>query len=125
MAHSAENGCFIKTRPTRSSEPGWVNMVANFNLIWKASCLEILHYVCIIYPVYESVSHMCSVHQFTERTPGSFIEEREASVVWRYWTGSDDDPSSDRQWARRQAAEAQNHVFDRYVCYTLEMLKGF
>jgi hypothetical protein len=24
---------------------GWVNMVANFNLTWKSSCLEILHYV--------------------------------------------------------------------------------
>ena len=23
----------------------WVNMVANFNLTWKSSCLEILHYV--------------------------------------------------------------------------------
>lgn len=51
--------------------------------------------------------------QFTERTPGAFIEEREASIVWRYWTGSEDDKSADRQWARRQAAEAQNHVFDR------------
>lgn len=23
----------------------------------------------------------------------------------------------DRQWAQRQAAEAQNHIFDRYVFY--------
>ena len=45
-AYSAENGCFIKTRPTRASpEPTWVNMVANFNLTWKAACLEILNYV--------------------------------------------------------------------------------
>jgi len=67
-------------------------MVANFNLTWKGPCLEILHY-------------------FTERTPGAFVEEREASVVWRFWTGPTDD-CSDRQWARRQAAEAQNHIFD-------------
>ncbi|KAJ7837220.1 alpha,alpha-trehalose-phosphate synthase [Mycena olivaceomarginata] len=40
---------------------------------------------------------------FTERTPGSFVEEREASIVWRFWTGD---------WALRQAAEAQNHIFD-------------
>jgi len=52
--------------------------------------------------------------QFTERTPGSLIEEREASIVWRFWTGPTDD-SADRQWARRQGAEAQNHIFDRYV----------
>lgn len=44
--YSAENGCFIKTRPSRASpEPTWVNMVANFNLTWKAACLEILNYV--------------------------------------------------------------------------------
>ncbi|KAH8101288.1 glycosyltransferase family 20-domain-containing protein [Cristinia sonorae] len=89
----AENGCFIKTRQTRSGESAWMNMVANFNLTWKAPCLEILHY-------------------FTERTPNSFIEEREASIVWRFWNGPLDKTSSDRQWARRQAAEAQNHIFD-------------
>ncbi|KAG6875569.1 hypothetical protein C0992_003285 [Termitomyces sp. T32_za158] len=129
----AENGCFIKTiksvpKLTRSfsagssfSPPkkyimrhmhersvsngaagaaaagGWVNMVANFNLTWKSPCLEILHY-------------------FAERTPGSFIEERDASIVFRFWTGAmpvdgvAEDP--DRTWARRQAAEAQNHIFD-------------
>ncbi|EPS95484.1 hypothetical protein FOMPIDRAFT_141689 [Fomitopsis schrenkii] len=88
----AENGCFIKTRPPRSGGSTWMNMVANFNLTWKASCLEILNY-------------------FTERTPGSFVEEREASVVWRYCTDPDE-PQPDRQWARRQAGEAQNHIFD-------------
>ncbi|KAG6871722.1 hypothetical protein C0995_000805 [Termitomyces sp. Mi166 len=132
----AENGCFIKTiksmpRLTRSFSTGsgsppprrnlkpthersfstgagpivgagagggeWVNMVANFNLTWKTACLEILHY-------------------FAERTPGSFIEERDASIVFRFWTGAmpvdgmAEDP--DRTWARRQAAEAQNHIFD-------------
>jgi trehalose 6-phosphate synthase/phosphatase len=68
-------------------------MVANFNLTWKTACIEILNY-------------------FSERTPGSWIEEREASVVWRFWTGAPDDSCPDRQWARRQAAEAQNHIFD-------------
>ncbi|TFK37501.1 alpha,alpha-trehalose-phosphate synthase [Crucibulum laeve] len=89
----AENGCYIKTKQPRGSNvPGeWINMVSNFNLTWKTACLEILHY-------------------FTERTPGSFVEERQASIVWRYWTGAPDHP--DRQWARRQAAEAQNHIFD-------------
>ena len=53
------------------------------------------------------------VVQFSERTPGSFIEEREASVVWRFWTEKTvEDHASDWQWARRQAAEAQNHIFD-------------
>ncbi|KAG6864034.1 hypothetical protein C0991_000927 [Blastosporella zonata] len=127
----AENGCFIKTIKklpvrrgssslSRSFSSGstaspppksalkspvdksggtdgeWVNMVANFNLSWKTACLEILSY-------------------FTERTPGSFIEERDASIVFRFWTGGtqpDGSESADRQWARRQAAEAQNHIFD-------------
>ncbi|KAF5329393.1 hypothetical protein D9619_009236 [Psilocybe cf. subviscida] len=96
----AENGCFIKTRAMSGpggrglSAPGeWINMVANFSLTWKAPCLEILNY-------------------FTERTPGSFIEERAASMVWRFWTGEDGADSSDRAWAQRQAGEAQNHIFD-------------
>lgn len=50
--------------------------------------------------------------QFTERTPGSIVEEREASIIWRYWTGDPQAKTADRQWARRQAAEAQNHIFD-------------
>ncbi|KAJ3868933.1 glycosyltransferase family 20 protein [Lentinula novae-zelandiae] len=90
----SENGCFLKTiEPSVAGGTGtWITMVANFNMTWKSSCLEILNY-------------------FSERTPGSFVEEREASVVWRFWTGPSED-SSDRQWARRQAAEAQNHIFD-------------
>jgi len=27
------------------------------------------------------------LNYFTERTPGSYIEEREATVVWRFWCG--------------------------------------
>ncbi|KAG6903677.1 hypothetical protein DXG01_015786, partial [Tephrocybe rancida] len=137
----AENGCFIKTiksppptrgpgslsrsfssgsstspprstpkpkSPTERSRDGeWVNMVANFNLSWKTACLEILSYMLML------------VHgQFTERTPGAFIEERDASIVYRFWTGGtqpDGSESTDRQWARRQAAEAQNHIFDRFA----------
>jgi hypothetical protein len=34
-------------------------------------------------------------------------------VVWRYWTAAAEAvPAADRSWARRQAAEAQNHIFD-------------
>ncbi|KAF9241274.1 glycosyltransferase family 20 protein [Melanogaster broomeanus] len=88
----AENGCFVKTRETAKAPAKWIDMVANLNFTWKGPCIEILNY-------------------FTERTPGSFVEEREASIIWRFWTGPTDD-CSDRQWARRQAAEAQNHIFD-------------
>jgi hypothetical protein len=88
-------------------------MVANFDLSWKASCLEILHYVRYLLIFLLLIAERHFSRQFTERTPGSFIEEREASVVWRFWTGLTTDDSKDRQWARRQAAEAQNHIFDR------------
>ena len=37
--------------------------------------------------------------------------------MWRFWTESD--KSADKQWARRQAAEAQNHIFDRYSVYLI------
>ncbi|KAJ7225989.1 alpha,alpha-trehalose-phosphate synthase, partial [Mycena pura] len=98
----AENGCFIRPKVTPKRSPvntaasmpgGWINMVAAFNLTWKSSCIEILNY-------------------FTERTPGSFVEEREASIVWRFWAGEASQDCGDRQWALRQAAEAQNHIFD-------------
>ncbi|EIW74943.1 glycosyltransferase family 20 protein [Coniophora puteana RWD-64-598 SS2] len=89
----AENGCFIRTRGTRREPAEWVSMLGSFNMTWKGPCVEILNY-------------------FTERTPGAFVEEREASVVWRFWSGAKDENCPDRQWARRQAAEAQNHIFD-------------
>ncbi|KAG7443758.1 uncharacterized protein BT62DRAFT_953038 [Guyanagaster necrorhizus] len=89
----AENGCFIKTRTRRGQPSQWINMVGNLNMTWKSSCVEMLNY-------------------FTERTPNSFVEERQTSVVWRFWTGDPTEDSADRQWARRQAAEAQNHIFD-------------
>ena len=57
--------------------------------------------------------------QFTERTPGSFIEERQASMVWRFWMAGMPGDTPDRQWAQRQAAEAQNHIFDRYVLFSV------
>lgn len=67
-------------------------------------------------PPFSTLTHVFPASQFTERTPGSFVEAREASMVWRFWTGEPSDgDSADRQWARRQAAEAQNHIFDRYV----------
>ena len=49
MMVSAENGCFIKTLGSGPNNTGeWINMVANFNLTWKAACMEILHYVSVL-----------------------------------------------------------------------------
>ncbi|KAG8852596.1 hypothetical protein FRB96_008595 [Tulasnella sp. 330] len=88
----AEEGCFIKNKPSSSDEqPEWINLVPDVDPAWKQPCVEILNY-------------------FAERTPGSFIEERGASIRWRYWPGNADD--TELPWARRQAAEAQNHIWD-------------
>ncbi|KIK15015.1 hypothetical protein PISMIDRAFT_16818 [Pisolithus microcarpus 441] len=73
----AENGCFVKTREIGNRRNGqsngerWINMVANLDFAWKGPCIEILNY-------------------FTERTPGSFVEERATSTMWRFWTGPPD-----------------------------------
>ena len=48
LARSAENGCFIKPLPDRDGNSAWINVVANFNMTWKAACMEILQYVRFI-----------------------------------------------------------------------------
>ena len=74
-----------------------------------------------------------------ERTPGAYIEEREVSIVFRYKSfGSGDEeegekqrnnqgqpqnPKGDRDWAKRQAAEAQNHIYDRLVLIGLLLVQ--
>jgi hypothetical protein len=66
--------------------------------------------------------------QFTERTPGAYIEDRGTSIVWRFSdTGKTegDELSGEHVWAKRQAAEAQNHVSD-VLCerYKLQIYPG-
>jgi len=87
----AEDGCYIKPKPLNGEHTEWINMVPDVSMQWKKPAREILTY-------------------FTERTPGSFIEDRGASIRWRYWPGNVDD--TELPWARRQAAEAQNHIWD-------------
>lgn len=48
---------------------------------------------------------------FTERTPGSWLEDRGASVCWRFWSAGDS-KSQEALWSRRQAAEVQNLIYD-------------
>ncbi|KAG8760617.1 hypothetical protein FRC14_002463 [Serendipita sp. 396] len=82
----AEHGCFIKPRGSDI----WITMIKEPNLTWMVSCMEILQY-------------------FTERTSSSFIDKRQATIVWRCLPTDDE---AERTWARRQAAEAQNHIYD-------------
>ncbi|KAK0553279.1 Trehalose-6-P synthase/phosphatase complex subunit [Tilletia horrida] len=89
----AENGCFVK-HCGESDSNSWISMVGGFNLQWRAPVKDILAY-------------------FTERTPGSWMEDRGASICWVYWNEELGEPTShEAQWARRQAAEVQNLIYD-------------
>lgn len=85
----AEDGCFVK----HAGENYWNGLVAPFDLR----------------PVREILSY------FSERTPGSYIEERGASVCWRFWNDKMGDRNShEAQWARRQSAEVANLIHERF-----------
>ncbi|CAG8644408.1 15036_t:CDS:2 [Acaulospora morrowiae] len=92
---SAEHGCyykhprgkvnFITTRisdaKTKNETNGWYRLVEKVDPTWKGIILPLLlHY--------------------TERTPGSFIEEKEVNVVWNY-------QSADPEFGNWQAIELQ------------------
>ncbi|GAC72506.1 trehalose-6-phosphate synthase component TPS1 and related subunits [Moesziomyces antarcticus T-34] len=85
----AEDGCFVK----HSGENHWNSLVAPFDLK----------------PVHDILSY------FTERTPGSYIEQRGASMCWRFWNDTLGDRNShEAQWARRQSAEVANLIHERF-----------
>ncbi|PWZ01488.1 hypothetical protein BCV70DRAFT_75168 [Testicularia cyperi] len=85
----AEDGCFVK----HAGERHWNSLVAPFDLR----------------PVRDILTY------FTERTPGSHVEERGASVCWRFWDDRNGDRKShEAQWARRQSAEVSNLIHERF-----------
>ncbi|CAE6425285.1 unnamed protein product [Rhizoctonia solani] len=96
----AENGCMIKP----PGQKAWVNLVPDFNLDWKAPALEILTY-------------------YTDRTPGTFTENRGASICWRF--GNEKRDEAAQKWVRRSASEAQNHIWDSLgEIYGLRIIPG-
>jgi trehalose-phosphatase len=75
---SAEHGCFLKHPPLvphrtstaaaaagGNTESGWIRLVNQFDDSWRD----------IIRPLFQ---------HYTERTPGSFIEEKEINLTWHY-----------------------------------------
>jgi hypothetical protein len=128
-AFRAENGCFASI-PNRSEGPAesvWHKLVTGTHNSWRQPVLEILAY-------------------YTERTPGSHVEDRGISIIWRYANTGDHGqatPMSARHkrlstmslsadespiyedgkgneaylWARRQAAEVQNHIMVDFLIY--------
>lgn len=79
---SAEHGCFMKYPDTPEQE--WVNLAESIDLGWMEDVLKIFIY-------------------YTERTQGSFIEQKRASLTWHY-------RNADPEFGSFQAKECQNHL---------------
>lgn len=84
---SAEHGCFM--RHPNSPPDEWVNLAEESNLDWKKDVVNVFTY-------------------FTERTPGSFIEHKRASLTWHY-------RMSDPDYGSFQAKECQTHLENAVV----------
>ena len=61
LGMSAEHGCFLKMPGCKE----WQNLIADQNDDWKVEVIQVFEY-------------------FTERSPGSFIEKKSASITWHY-----------------------------------------
>jgi len=89
---AAENGCFI--RPPLEGKHGqlgasgsgkWITMVETANLDWLESVQLVFDYFC-------------------ERTPRSYVETRETSLVWSY-------KYADPDFGRQQARDLLQHLW--------------
>ncbi|KAI8822643.1 glycosyltransferase family 20-domain-containing protein [Fimicolochytrium jonesii] len=76
----AENGCFLKY----ANRNTWETMLPDQDLSWRKQVQEIFEY-------------------YTDRTPGSYIEQKEIGMVWHYG-------HADMSFGSWQAAECQNHL---------------
>ena len=86
----AENGCYVR----HCLSPEWTSLVSGFSLAWKEHVIEIMRY-------------------YTERTPGSWIETRRASITWRFAVDAASPTARmDHRWALRQAAEMRSLIYD-------------
>ncbi|TPX57980.1 hypothetical protein PhCBS80983_g03460 [Powellomyces hirtus] len=76
----AENGCYLKY----ANKNTWETMLPDHDLSWRKQVMEIFEY-------------------YTDRTPGSYIEQKEIGMVWHYG-------HADMSFGSWQAAECQNHL---------------
>ncbi|KAJ3220018.1 hypothetical protein HDU67_007751 [Dinochytrium kinnereticum] len=76
----AENGSFFM----HANKNRWETMLADQDFSWRRQIIEIFEF-------------------YTDRTPGSYIEQKEISIVWHF-------ELADLNYGSWQAAECQNHI---------------
>ncbi|KAI7899821.1 glycosyltransferase family 20-domain-containing protein [Cokeromyces recurvatus] len=92
---SAEHGCYVKGADSIT----WTSVVDGIDMSWKADVEEIFNY-------------------YTERTQGSFVEQKKSSITWHYRL-------ADAEYGAFQAKECQNHLENAIVSkYPVEILVG-
>ncbi|KAI8331467.1 glycosyltransferase family 20-domain-containing protein [Blakeslea trispora] len=82
---ASEHGCVVKDPDQKE----WTQAIADLDMSWKESVLSVFDY-------------------YTERTPGSSIEERKCTLVWHY-------QKADSKFGAFQARELQNHLEQNVV----------
>lgn len=92
MSNNSGNG--IDGNTGDRNKRAWTSLVDGFDMNWRLPVREILEY-------------------FTERTPGSWIEEYSTTITWYFCEGTR--LEEDIQWARRQASEVQSLISDSLV----------
>ncbi|KAI8335822.1 glycosyltransferase family 20-domain-containing protein [Chlamydoabsidia padenii] len=80
LGFSAEHGCYLKPPNGQT----WSSIVDDMDMSWKQDVAEIFAY-------------------YTERTQGSFVENKKSSITWHY-------RQADATFGEFQAKECQNHL---------------
>lgn len=93
----AEHGAFIKHKGNDWSAR--VPLDDSRELEWKKLVMEVFEY-------------------YTERTPGSFIEQKKSSITWHYRL-------ADQEQGLRQAKECMNHLESNIISnFPIQLLGG-
>jgi len=94
LGFSAEHGCFIR----EPKEEDWTDLTTNIDMTWKADVEEVFHY-------------------YEERTTGSFVEKKAASVTFHY-------RNADPVFGVFQAKECQALLEDRQQKLPIDVIVG-
>ncbi|CDK28967.1 unnamed protein product [Kuraishia capsulata CBS 1993] len=92
---SAEHGCFMKVVGAQK----WINLAESFDMSWQKEVAEVFQ-------------------QYTERTPGSFIERKKVALTWHH-------RKADPEFGEYQASKCKQQL-DETVAkkYDVEVMVG-